>query len=220
MSKIISFCNQKGGVGKSTLLMLTAIAVHNRLNKKILVIDADLQKSIRDLRNQERSDRSYDLINFNWVQENPDKQFERVIEMYRESYEYIFIDMPGKIRGNEIQQTLLHSDIIIIPIVASILDINATVDFLGMLRKCEKMRSQKGKKPLEVFGVINKKDKSKEYKRLQPLIDDWELNMFSSSISYKTEYKRKLSTYQEKFDSAEQHEINDYFDEFKMRCLS
>ncbi|WP_270943229.1 ParA family protein [Romboutsia lituseburensis] len=43
--KIVSFFNVKGGVGKTTLGILTAIKL-SKLNKKILIIDADTQANL------------------------------------------------------------------------------------------------------------------------------------------------------------------------------
>ena len=42
MAKIISFANQKGGVGKSTLCIQTAFYLADK-NKKVLVLDMDAQ---------------------------------------------------------------------------------------------------------------------------------------------------------------------------------
>ncbi len=50
---IISFATQKGGSGKTTLLMLTAVALHNRTDKKILVVDSDPQRSVKEISKQE-----------------------------------------------------------------------------------------------------------------------------------------------------------------------
>ena len=44
-NKIIVFANQKGGVGKTTICTLFANYLAQK-NKDVLVIDADLQKSI------------------------------------------------------------------------------------------------------------------------------------------------------------------------------
>lgn len=43
MTKIISFANQKGGVGKSTLCIQTAFHLADRMGKRVLVIDLDAQ---------------------------------------------------------------------------------------------------------------------------------------------------------------------------------
>ena len=43
MAKVISFSNQKGGVGKTTSCVNIAAQVANKHNKKVLVIDMDPQ---------------------------------------------------------------------------------------------------------------------------------------------------------------------------------
>ena len=43
MAKIISFSNQKGGVGKTTSCVNIAAVIANKSNKKVLMIDMDPQ---------------------------------------------------------------------------------------------------------------------------------------------------------------------------------
>ena len=47
MTKIISFLNQKGGVGKTTISTNLAVSLHLD-NQKILLVDSDPQGSLRD----------------------------------------------------------------------------------------------------------------------------------------------------------------------------
>ena len=51
MAKFIVFGNQKGGIGKTTLSVLTATGLsQNPFNKKVLLIDNDNQRSVIRLR--------------------------------------------------------------------------------------------------------------------------------------------------------------------------
>lgn len=212
---IISFATQKGGSGKTTLLMLTAAAIHCRLNKKVLVIDSDPQRSVKDIYKQEDHPDAYDVFAFNWQQPNPEVNFEKVLKLAEEKYDAILMDVPGKGRGKEVFYSIMFSDILIVPIVASKLDINATISFLETVPEIKERQGGS----LDVFGVINKKDGSIEHKSLYDLAGIGGMQLFYSPLSSLVRYKRHVSTYKDiaNKDDAED-EFNHYFEEFCSRC--
>ena len=55
MPQIISIANQKGGVGKSTVTILLATALAKHKKKKVLILDTDVQGSITNWLESERS---------------------------------------------------------------------------------------------------------------------------------------------------------------------
>ena len=225
-AKIISFASQKGGVGKSTLLLLTASAFHNRTNKKVLVIDCDPQRSIKDVYNKERTHTlgkekkipQYDVISFNWKRPRPEENFDKTIALAENKYDIIFLDIPGKLEGVEIRLCILISDILIVPIIASKLDILATVKFLESLPPIVELKKKKGY-PLEVFGVVNKKDQTIEHNKLNELSGIGSLQLFYSPISHLVRYKRDISTIKEVVKAGIDDEFNKYFDEFRTKCF-
>lgn len=215
-TKVISFVTLKGGSGKTTLLMLTAAAVHNRTHKKLLVIDSDPQRSVKQIYVQENNKNSYDVFAFNWNQPKPDENFEKVLTIAKNKYDLIFMDLPpGRITDTEIYYSILCSDILIVPIVASVLDINATTTFLETLPEILKDK----KTPLEVYGVINKQDQSIEYKHLTKLAGIGGMQLFYSPLSNLVRYKRGISTVHDiTLPDAKEDEFNMYFDEFCTKC--
>jgi chromosome partitioning protein len=216
-AKIISFANQKGGVGKSTLLLLTAAALHRRTQKKVLVIDCDPQNSVHDVHKQEGGKDAFDVISFNWKQPKPEVNFDKTIALAEKKYDIIFLDIPGKMEGREIYFSILVSDIVIVPIVASALDIKATIDFLETLPKIREIKEKEGF-ILEVYGVINKKDTTHEHKRLKELTGVGGMQLFYSPLSNLVRYKRNISTINDIVDPNEDDEFNRYFEEFRAKC--
>ena len=215
-TKVISFATQKGGAGKTTLLMLTAAALHNRTDKKILVIDSDPQQSVKTIYKKEQSKKSYDVFAFNWSQPSLEENFEKILTLAKRKYDVILMDVPGNIKGIEMQFSIMYSDILIVPVVASPLDINATVTFLDMVGKMKKERNS----PLEVFGVINKRDKTIEHHLLRELAGRGGLQLFYSPLSNLVRYKRFVSTISDITDpGAKDDEFNEYFDEFRTNCF-
>lgn len=218
MAKIISFATQKGGSGKSTLLMLTAAAIHNRTDKRLLVIDADPQRSVKYIYNQEANKNSFDVIGYNWRQAKAEVNFQKTIQLAERKYDVILIDVPGKIEGKEVFFSILVSDVVIIPMVASALDIQSTIDFLKQIPEIRIEKERQGF-PLEVFGVINKKDQTIEHVQLKQLAGIGGMKLFYSPISYLVRYKRYLSTVNDIVDSRDKKdEFNKYFDEFRTKC--
>lgn len=217
---IISFATQKGGSGKTTLLMLTAVALHNRTDKKILVVDSDPQRSVKEISKQEeeidKDKKSYDVFAFNWFQPNPEVNFEKVLKLAEEKYDVILMDVPGNLRSKELYFSILFSDMVIVPIVASTLDINATITFLERLPELKEKQGG----TLEVFGVINKKDGTIEHKNLHKLAGIGGMEIFYSPISNLARYKRGVSTKNDIIDATDKEdEFNHYFEEFRSRCF-
>lgn len=216
MAKVISFANRKGGVGKSTLLALTATAVHERTQLKVLVIDADLQASIYNQRQadlQEAGEGDYfDIIPFSFAKVNeadvPVLRFSRLIMEADRKYDLIFIDAPGTMEGEVIPTILTISEAVIIPIIGSLLDINSTVSFLSLVEDVNQQRDH----DLQVIGVVNKKDRTSEYGQLNGLEGVAGLHLMEASISNRVEYRR-LSTVRQLVTPDKDHEFNAYLHE-------
>jgi chromosome partitioning protein len=218
MTKIISFATQKGGAGKTTLLMLTAAAIHKRTNKKVLVVDSDPQQSVKTIykKEQEKGLNCYDVFAFNWNQPQPEINFEKTLTLAKKKYDIILSDVPGNIKSIELYHSLVNSDIVMVPIVASILDINATITFLSYLEDMAKEHN----KTWEVYGVINKKDKTVEHSLLHKLAGKAGMQLFYSSISNLVRYRRLVSTANDIVEvTTKDDEFNQYFDEFRKNCF-
>ncbi len=217
-AKIIAFATQKGGSGKSTLLMLTAAALHNRTDKKVLVIDCDPQKSVKDIYQHENADNAYDVIAYNWKQPKPETNFQKTLAIAEKKYDMIFLDAPGKVEGKEVYFSILISDIVIVPVVASALDIKATINFLKTIPIVREVKAKQGF-DLKVFGVVNKRDSTVEHQRLDEMNGIGGLELFNSSLSNLVRYKRGISTI---YDITEpqntEDEFNKYYQEFLQKC--
>ena len=214
--------NRKGGVGKSTLLLLTAASLHHRTGKKVLVIDADLQKSILGLRNEEldgNTDKSsaFEIKGFSWAKNSPGDipllRFHKLIQEIEEKYDFVLVDTPGKMEGEEIPLVMTVSDFILVPIIASSFDIQSTIDFLEIIPPIRDEKAKEGFE-LRVLGVINKKDRSLEHKHLEALEGIAGMELFQAHISNLVRYKRDKSTIYDLVDAQDPaDEYNIYFKE-------
>lgn len=151
MGKIISFGNQKGGVGKSTVTSMVANFIHTKFKDKgvkVLVVDADdLQNTLFKIRMEEmkeleeleesENDESkkpekidpYELLRMN------SKDLVNNIETLKDEYDYIFIDLPGNLKQEGVIGIYAYVDALFIPTQPSRVDLDSTVDFVQFYDK-------------------------------------------------------------------------------------
>jgi chromosome partitioning protein len=209
--------NQKGGVGKTTLLVLVASALSARKKLKLGVIDADPQHSIFKLREAEKKKGTgFEIIPFSWKKEDtadfPLLRFKELINEKEREFDYLFIDSPGRLDGEEVPLILTVSDFVIVPLVGSFDDVQSTLGFLQVVPPILNKKLSKGYS-LEVIGLINKKDKTLEYNELEKLKGVHGLKLFNTFISYKARYKRK-STIKDIIPGKDSDEFNLFLSEF------
>lgn len=160
MAKIILFGNQKGGVGKSTLTMLTATALsHPPFNLDVCVLDADDQRSLYDLR---QSDMGYN------AEQTPPYEIRSAtlndihkdIRELDRHFHVVFIDVAGKLDLNiaadkqEIIPYLSYVDLLFMPFVAGNFNVDASAKYLKTVLHVQLSR-QLSARPLKVFGLVN-----------------------------------------------------------------
>tara|TARA_Y100001956_G_C4127948_1_gene191408 strand:- start:2623 stop:3264 length:642 start_codon:yes stop_codon:yes gene_type:complete len=202
---IISVATQKGGSGKSTLTVLIATALHFRSKYKVLVIDADFQQTIVDNRTQDgESENIYTVIPFNYQTHD----FLKFITKVAPEYDVIIIDTPGRLQGKDLGVYITISDFVLVPVVASLYDISSTVKFLQSITPIQKDIG------FDVFGIINKKDRTLEHEVISSVEGHANMKFFKSSISNWARYKR-LSTIEDIVSPSKQDdEFNVFYKEF------
>lgn len=115
MSKIILITHQKGGVGKSTITY--NLAVNLKDNAKVCILDMDAQGS---------------LMNINQLSEVPIFSMEKIEDLQKLNYDFIFIDTPPYL-NNRVEELCTIADVILIPTKAGVLDllaIKSTIDIV------------------------------------------------------------------------------------------
>ena len=150
MAKIISFANQKGGTGKTQCTVLTASALSR--SKKTLVLDMDDQQSITIARQFDTPDKnSFDIepVTINTLY--------GVLKDHYGNYDFIFIDLPGKLDINKpakdqtISQALMYIDYLFIPFVAGNYNLESTLSFINVVQQIQAVKDE----PTIIHGFIN-----------------------------------------------------------------
>jgi cellulose biosynthesis protein BcsQ len=165
MAKIIMFGNQKGGIGKSTLSILTANALSApEFDYKVLVIDNDTQRSVTSIRQydteimeeeyKENFEFPYDVKALTYAQIR-----DRIVN-FDKDYDFVFIDTPGRIdleediKQQEITKLLSFVDFVFVPFKGGALNLDSTLRYSKLLLDIQELR--KGKpRPLSLYGLVN-----------------------------------------------------------------
>ena len=160
MAKIILFGNQKGGVGKSTLTMLTATALSQPpFNLDVCVLDADDQRSLSDLRQSDIANNAEQAVPYE-IRSAALNDIHKDIRELDRRYHVVFIDVAGKLDLNiaadkqEIIPYLSYVDLLFMPFVAGNFNVEASAKYLKTVLHVQLSR-QLSARPLKVFGLVN-----------------------------------------------------------------
>lgn len=129
MSTIITFANQKGGCGKSTVLSLFAAYLVKMQNKKVFVIDTDKQRTL--LRFYEQEKRNFDQEPLYEVVYLESQGAYNFINSSLEEKTIYLIDTPNQL-SIENFNLLKFSDKIIVPYNYSKASMTSTLTFLDV----------------------------------------------------------------------------------------
>lgn len=183
-TKIISICNSKGGVGKSVVTLMTATAVAEQKNKKVLILDCDSQATIYELAEQEKELYPDDepLIE---VEALSPRRVNTFLKRFADDYDLIFIDIPrmtDKKADNPTVMLLYNCDGILVPVIGSDVDVLATQEFLSVIEECREFK-QEMKEDFTAYGFINRRNLRKSNAEAESTLKKAGLKMFSNSLS-------------------------------------
>jgi chromosome partitioning protein len=152
MKKIISVIQQKGGVGKTTLAVNLAHLLKELYpKKKVSIADADPQKSASNWINRGLKN-GFNGIEISQVA--PDSTGKTLkTELGKINSDFIIVDLPPAIEALSLRAAL-YSDLMLIPVGASVLDMEAAEE---AIRVCEEAIELDKKKnflliPMKVQG--------------------------------------------------------------------
>ena len=131
MGKIITFANQKGGSGKTTLSANLAVLWANS-GYKVAVIDADAQQSLTywlSARKKYYLNEPLDIDSFPFNS----RDLKNDLQHIKRKYDFIIIDSPPSITFESVQ-IVKSADAIYVPVQPSPLDLMATIPFLKIVK--------------------------------------------------------------------------------------
>lgn len=130
---IVTFANQKGGVGKTTLCVTFANYLVTK-GKRVLVIDCDTQQSVAkcrkaDIRKYGEEHIPYDVLAYG----ADDRQaMTALMERLRNEpgMDVVLMDSPGSLKADGLIPMFVNSDIIIVPFHYDLVTVPSTASFL------------------------------------------------------------------------------------------
>ena len=161
MAKILMFGNQKGGVGKSQVSIMTATALSlPPFNLKTCIVDIDNQKSVVRIRAVDlhcyppETVPPFDVLNLRA------SELQKQVGQLDREYDVLIIDAAGKldndepIESQEITKALMYVDLLLMPFVAGNHNLTATFDYFQFVRRVQEIRQLQARN-LRVYGFVN-----------------------------------------------------------------
>jgi chromosome partitioning protein len=178
---IISFLQQKGGAGKSMLSINVACAL-KELGKSVLLIDADPQATARTWHSQNDGTK-LEVIGL----DRP--TIEKDLRQFKDRYDIIIIDSPGKLE-DMIVKIIILSDVVFIPVQPAGFDIWATSPLVELI----KQRRQITNGIPKVAFITNRKIVGTNIgKEVSGVLTDFELPVFESGACQRICYIQSSS---------------------------
>ena len=179
---IISFVNEKGGVGKTTLVTNVAACLSAR-GYKVCLVDTDKQQaSTVWYNNREKQDIFISSC-------TEPKVLNKHVSQLQDQYDLILVD--GRPHIDEmLDRTMLASDIVIIPVKPSLYDFRSFENFFERFEQVKKLKELNEGKLLG-FVLFNEfKDRNILSRELREAIDDYDITKFEARISPREAYKQ------------------------------
>ena len=208
----ISFATQKGGIGKTTLTVLTASYLHYVKGYNVAVIDCDApQNSIADLREREVKviaestyfkalacdhfrqvkKKAYPVIASNAADALDDAD-----KMLREETvkpDLVF-DLPGTLKSEGVVKTLSQMDYIFTPISADRLVVESSLQFAALFYENLITTGVAKTKGLHLFWtMVDGREKSELYDLYRHIIEGMNIPVLKTRLPDSKRFRRDLS---------------------------
>lgn len=172
--KIITVAHQKGGVGKTTLVLNLAACFAQGLS--VGVLDTDLQGSLSGIKDE------LGVITF--VPFNG-----QVKDLTEQPFDILIIDTPPYL-SDQLSDLFAISDFVLVPSKVGFFDVMAIKATIELLKQAEQ------KRPLLKYGVVLNmvKPRTGLNKSVQKILSDYGANLLTTTVSDRVSFTRSAIT--------------------------
>lgn len=208
-----AFATQKGGIGKTTLTVLTASYLHYVKGYNVAVVDCDApQNSIADLRAREIKvidestyfnalacdhfrrvkKKAYPVVTSNAADALDDA--DKMLREEATKPDLVFFDLPGTLKSEGVVKTLSQMDYIFAPISADRLVVESTLQFAALFHENLITTGIAKTKGLHLFWtMVDGREKSELYDLYQQIIGGMNIPMLETRLPDSKRFRRDLS---------------------------
>lgn len=159
MGKIVVFGNRKGGVGKTSSIILLADYLAS-IGKKVIVYDLDEQRSLSSMYAMASKKKEVKWGAIKPYDENGNRSTQaRVmasIAHNRDEYDFVLIDVPGSIRiGDEHHKIIAAAHYLFIPVCPSNMDVASMQSYLVPVVNISYNKDARERK-FRYYGYVNR----------------------------------------------------------------
>lgn len=155
---IVTFANQKGGVGKTTLCVTFANYLVTK-GVRLVVIDCDFQHSIMKCRKTDLKKYGEEQVPYEvWAYEPDDKTaMTSLIEKLHNDPEIdvVLMDSPGSLKAEGLVPMFVNSDIIVVPFHYDLVTVPSTASFLLFLDRLRQVVGDRMNAQLFIIPNLN-----------------------------------------------------------------
>lgn len=181
---IISILNQKGGVGKTTLSIHIASALALG-GKKVLLIDADAQRSALDWSSAREQEPILTVVGM------PSNTIHKQIKLIKEDYDFIVIDGPPRIY-DVAKSCIAASDLVLIPVQPSPYDVWSANEVVKLIQEVKEPLSSY--KEIKAAFIINRViTKTVIGRDVKEALDQYDIPVIEPSIHQRVSYAETAS---------------------------
>lgn len=192
MTMKLSFLNQKGGVGKTTLSVNVADAFA-RLGKRTLLVDADPQASAMEWAAQRDAmhEEGHGPVLFPVISLAVG-HLHKELPPLAQDYDVVVIDGPPRV--NDIATAVIvASDLVMMPVTPSSLDVWATDDIIELIGKARVMKEAAGEAFLSSFVVNRKKAKTVLGNTVSAAMKEHQLPLMPTEVSDRIDFAKAVT---------------------------
>ena len=207
----ISFCTQKGGVGKSTMTTLLSSILHYRMGYNVMVMDCDFpQHSISKMRERDKKNvmgnelhkrmviNQFQTINkkgYPIIRTKPSDALEKAAELVETSVvkpDVIFFDLPGTANTEGVLTTLKAMDLLLLPMTADRLVVESTLSFAQAFISLPETESANSQQVMWLYwNQVDGREKTSLYESYEYVIKKLGLSMMESRLSDSKRFRKE-----------------------------